>query len=197
MGGKGKDIQMSRLRGRDNNMKRVLLVALISVAAFAICHAESMSYSPRLREGDLLVYTVFREDQDMDIGGTLVKIKDPYESGFLDVMHLTTIVTERFPSQDEEERQFNRSLAVGMKWDQGEGREDNAYCYYVEKKEDVKVPAGIFKGCFKIVYVTCPDDQAWWYCPGIGVVKYEYHHHGTITNILRELKGIGSGKGAI
>jgi len=41
---------------------------------------------------------------------------------------------------------------------------------YVEKIEDVAVPAGTFKKCFKIVYRGIPDETAVWYCPGTGVV---------------------------
>ena len=81
-------------------------------------------------------------------------------------------------------------LKVGAKWGEPEmlKREDNMYCFYVEKMEDVTVLAGTFKDCYKIVYRTLPDDTRWWFCPNMGIVKIESHHHGTITNWLSELK---------
>ena len=69
-------------------------------------------------------------------------------------------------------------------------RGDHMYCHYVEKIEDVIVPAGTFKNCFKVVESTCPDDETEWYCPGVGVVKTMYNHNGTITNVTGELKKI-------
>ncbi|MFH1479247.1 MAG: hypothetical protein ABIG92_05695 [Candidatus Omnitrophota bacterium] len=132
----------------------------------------------------ILVYNELREDQDMSIDGELVEIYSPY----LDDL----VLIKRFSGETREtHKDFNLPLEVGMKWDQlGEGCTDNMYCYYVEKKVDVIVPAGTFKDCFKIVYRTCPDDEGWWYASGVGVVKYEYRHHGTITNITHELKEI-------
>jgi hypothetical protein len=129
-----------------------------------------------------LIYREVVEDQDMIMDGELVKIHNPYNNEAVYIKRLSRQVVG-----DEDGQEFNRPLSVGMKWGQDAWRTDNMYCYYVEKKEDVTVPAGTFKSCFKIVNLTCPDDSTWWYYPGLGVVKYEYHHHGTITNILREL----------
>jgi hypothetical protein len=62
------------------------------------------------------------------------------------------------------------------------------YFSYVEKIEDVTVPAGTFKNCFKIVFRTLPDDTTEWFFPSMGIVRVEYHHHGTIDNWIIELK---------
>lgn len=100
----------------------------------------------------------------------------------------TTFHKEKLLSKEEGLR-YGFPLKVGMKWGEDPEcpRDDNMYCWYVEKMEDVTVPAATFKNCFKIVYYTCPDDSAEWYYPGVGIVKYEYRHHGTITNETREL----------
>ncbi|MBU1147120.1 MAG: hypothetical protein KKD11_02110 [Candidatus Omnitrophica bacterium] len=165
------------------------LSILFTLIAGVSCPAWCLPDSACFRDGNTLVYNEVREDQDMDMDGKLVRIYSPYLNEPVYVKRLTRQIAERIPMQ-EEEKEFNRSLEVGMKWGQDAWRTDNMYCYYVEKKEDITVPAGIFKDCFKIVYMTCPDDSAWWYHPGLGVVKYKYRHHGTITNVTRELEKI-------
>lgn len=81
-------------------------------------------------------------------------------------------------------------LKVGSKWGDADqlNRKDNMYAYYIEGIEDVTVPAGTFEDCYKIVYRTCPDETIEWFCPGVGIVKVKYHHHGTIINYVSELK---------
>ncbi|MBU1887648.1 MAG: hypothetical protein KKB46_00430 [Candidatus Omnitrophica bacterium] len=84
-------------------------------------------------------------------------------------------------------------LKVGVKWAYPDlpdslNREDNMYAYYVEDMEDVTVPAGTFKNCFKIVFRTVPEHIIEWFHPEVGVVKVEYVHHGTVTNWVSELK---------
>lgn len=84
-------------------------------------------------------------------------------------------------------------LQVGLKWGDPESlnREDNMYVFYVEKIEDVTVPAGTFKNCFKIAHYTLPDKTIQWFCPDVGIVRLEYRHHGTIDNLVSELKERG------
>ena len=81
-------------------------------------------------------------------------------------------------------------LQVGLKWGEPESmkRKDNMYVFFVEKIEDVTVPAGTFKNCFKIVYYTLPDETIQWFCPNVGVIRFECRHHGTINNLVSELK---------
>ena len=83
-------------------------------------------------------------------------------------------------------------LQVGSKWGDPESlnRKDKMYFYYVERLEDVTVPAGTFKECFKIIHYTLPDETIQWFCPNVGVVRLEYRHHGTIHNLISELKEI-------
>lgn len=89
-------------------------------------------------------------------------------------------------------------IKVGTKWEDPDlpgmlVREDNMYAYYVEGMEDVTVPAGTFKNCFKIVFRTLPDHTIEWFHPEVGVVKAEYVHHGTVTNWVSELKEFNKG----
>ena len=84
-------------------------------------------------------------------------------------------------------------LQVGSRWGDPESlnRKDNMYVFYVERLEDVTVPAGTFKNCFKIVNYTLPDETIQWFCPNVGIVRLEYHHHGTVDNLVSELKERG------
>ena len=77
---------------------------------------------------------------------------------------------------------------VGNYWaDEGIKREDTYYRYYVEAQEDVNVPAGNFKKCFRIAYRTVGSSEMLWVCPGIGLVAHEYHHNGSIEDYRAEL----------
>lgn len=69
-------------------------------------------------------------------------------------------------------------------------RDDTWYRWQVEAKETITVPAGTFE-CFRLAYRTCPDHQLIWFCPGVGIVKQEYRHHGTITNLYLKLLTYG------
>jgi len=83
-------------------------------------------------------------------------------------------------------------LQVGSKWGDPESleRKDKMYFPYVESLEDITAPAGTFKDCFKIIHHTLPDETAQWFCPNVGIVRLEYRHHGTIDNLISELKEI-------
>jgi|GEM_PF-2252188 len=84
-------------------------------------------------------------------------------------------------------------LQVGSKWGAPESleRKDKMYFYYAEKLEDITSPAGTFKNCLKIVHHTLPDETIQWFCPNVGIVRLEYRHHGTIDNLVSELKERG------
>ena len=84
-------------------------------------------------------------------------------------------------------------LQVGSKWGDSESleRKDKMYFSYVESLEDITAPAGTFKNCFKIIYSTLPDETIQWFCPKVGIVRFEYRHHGTIDNLVSELKERG------
>lgn len=83
-------------------------------------------------------------------------------------------------------------LQIGSKWGDAESlkRTDNMYFFFVEKMEDLTVPAGAFKNCFKIIQRTLPDETIQWFYLGVGIVRLEYRHHGSINNLVSELKEI-------
>ena len=83
-------------------------------------------------------------------------------------------------------------IQVGSRWGDPESlaRKDKMYIFFVEKIEDITVPAGTFKNCFKIVHYTLPDETIQWFCPYVGIVRLEYRHHGPIDNLVSELKKV-------
>jgi hypothetical protein len=78
-------------------------------------------------------------------------------------------------------------LRDGQAWGRDSDRDDTKYEWFVTSEEKVKVPAGPFDACYRIVYQTLPDTTARWICPGVGLVAYEYTHHGTIMHERVEL----------
>jgi hypothetical protein len=63
-------------------------------------------------------------------------------------------------------------------------RDDSMYCWYVE--EVVPADLATVKGAtarslreFKLSFRTNPDDEEMGFAPGIGIVSYDYNHHGT------------------
>ncbi|MDP2938710.1 MAG: hypothetical protein Q8O13_01315 [Candidatus Omnitrophota bacterium] len=181
-------------------VKVPLVILVVLSATFLFCiniSAFSTSHIP-LDKGDMLVYQEELVDQglvyDFEVEHKPIKgyiefyyIYDKYAKEKLKVGRRKTFHKEKLSSKEEGLR-YGFPLKVGLKWDEFDPkRNDNMYCWYVEKMEDVTVPAGVFKDCFKIVYDTCPDTETEWYYPSIGIVKYEYHHHGTITNETKEL----------
>lgn len=92
-------------------------------------------------------------------------------------------------STDSSEVRYRFPLFVGARWGDPVQleRTDLSYFYSVEKQEEVEVPAGKFPDCFWIIYRTRPDHTIEWFYPGVGVVKREYHHHGTVLNMVENL----------
>jgi hypothetical protein len=86
-------------------------------------------------------------------------------------------------------------LEVGQEWfpfgEEWEGLLDDAapgwYVWRVFEEGDVETSAGSFDGCFYLGLMTQPDHALKWFCRGIGFVRTEYHHHGTIDNQYWEL----------
>jgi hypothetical protein len=66
-------------------------------------------------------------------------------------------------------------------------REDDMYCWMVESDE--KTPLRSINGLasakvpvYTLTYRTNPDDTQMEVSPGIGIVAYHYHHHGTTAD---------------
>ena len=176
----------------------VVLVVLAVIFIFSINISAFSTTQLPLNKGDMLVYQEELVDQglvyDFEVNHKPIKgyiefyeIYNKYANEKVRVGKRKTFHKEKLLLKEEGLR-YGFPLKVGLKWDESDlKRGDNMYCWYVEKIENVTVPAGIFKDCFKIVFDTCPDTETEWYCPGVGIVKYEYRHHGTITNETKEL----------
>lgn len=91
-------------------------------------------------------------------------------------------------------------LYVGASWGAvGTRVPEHWYEWYVEEQEDVDMPAGHLTGCYRLVFRTNPDDTTCWFCPGVGLARLRYRHHGSVHNEDWELlsyPGMASGEPA-
>jgi hypothetical protein len=86
-------------------------------------------------------------------------------------------------------------LEVDQEWDAfGDLAKDfsNVYFWHVVSREEVTVPAGHYENCFQLQLWTNPDHTINWFCPGTGIVRWEYHHHGTPDHRYWELLSTGA-----
>jgi hypothetical protein len=93
---------------------------------------------------------------------------------------------EKFLAEDN--LLFRWPLKQGMKFGDAESvrRDDGHYCWVVATQETKKL--GHIQGVsaksaevFLLQYVTNPDDTGMEISPGIGILNYQYHHHGTVA----------------
>lgn len=167
-----------------------LFLILVLMTGYACADNVAQSRYP-VRKGDVLVFERTYEEQD-DKENIVVYNAEGNEP--VRIKRTVTLKNVKIKKVDNGMK-YGFPLKVGLQWDcDREGKrspDDHSYCSYVEKSHEVvAVPAGVFEGCFKIVYATAPDTQTDWYCPGIGVVKSEYVHHGTLINETVVLKRI-------
>jgi len=80
-------------------------------------------------------------------------------------------------------------LAKGKKFCGAEGmqRTDDHYCWVAGPPRaallaDVKGVSPGKRIAYRVEYFTNPDDDEFDFVPGIGMVSYEYHHHGTTAD---------------
>lgn len=66
-------------------------------------------------------------------------------------------------------------------------RADSDYQWLVDAEGSVETPAGRFTDCYRLIYTTLPDHLLRWVCRGVGLVAWEYHHHGTVEDYRAEL----------
>jgi hypothetical protein len=94
---------------------------------------------------------------------------------------------DKFLSEDN--LLFRWPLKKGMKFGDPESirRDDDRYCWVVATQETKNLPD--IKGLpsrstevFLLQYVTNPDDTEMEISPGIGILSYQYHHHGTVAD---------------
>jgi hypothetical protein len=84
---------------------------------------------------------------------------------------------------------FRWPLKKGMRFGDEETlrRDDGHYCWIVATQETKKLAE--IKGLsprsaevFLLQYLTNPDDTEMEVSPGIGILSYQYHHHGTVAD---------------
>jgi hypothetical protein len=88
-------------------------------------------------------------------------------------------------------------LAQGKKFcgPENMARSDGHYCWIVESSESIsldELTGGVVRGpgtSYRLRYVTNPDDIAFDFVPGVGLTRYEYHHHGTVADTELRLSG--------
>lgn len=83
---------------------------------------------------------------------------------------------------------FRWPLKKGMKFGDPESlrRPDDRYCWVVatQQRKILKEIRGIPPKpaeVFLLQFVTNPDDEQMELSPGIGILSYQYHHHGTVA----------------
>lgn len=84
---------------------------------------------------------------------------------------------------------FRWPLKEGMKFGDAESlkRDDGEYCWRVAERSNgdftrIKGAPSRKGEVFELAFVTNPDDSRMQVSHGIGIVRYAYHHHGTIAN---------------
>lgn len=66
-------------------------------------------------------------------------------------------------------------------------RDDDMYCWVVSSVDrvslnDVKGLQPGTREAYEIRFATNPDDLTYTFVPGVGIISYEYHHHGTVAD---------------
>jgi|HubBroStandDraft_4_1064222.scaffolds.fasta_scaffold49537_2 hypothetical protein len=84
---------------------------------------------------------------------------------------------------------FRWPLKKGMKFGDAESvrRDDDHYCWVVatqetKKLDDIKGLPSRSADVFLLQYITNPDGTEMEISPGIGILSYQYHHHGTVAD---------------
>ena len=78
-------------------------------------------------------------------------------------------------------------LAKGHRWPADTARDDNLYCWSVEDTWEAPVRAGgtsasVVQAHFVVAYRTLSDDQSFEIVPGVGITRYVFGHHGTVSS---------------
>jgi hypothetical protein len=84
---------------------------------------------------------------------------------------------------------FRWPLKTGMKFGDAESvnRGDGKYCWAVTRQEKknlsgIKGTSSPDAEAFLLRYLTNPDETQLEVSPGVGILSYEYHHHGTTAD---------------
>jgi hypothetical protein len=89
---------------------------------------------------------------------------------------------------------FQRPLRQGAKFcdEEAKKRDDNMYCWVVaevakKKLQSVKGAPVDDQAVFQMQYRTLPDDTTMELVLGVGLLSYEYHHHGSVADTELQL----------
>lgn len=144
-------------------------------------------------KGNLLTYKIVGAKDNADKGvklyhlgtfteGTMGKV-DYYFQNEEGLFYYDTLKSE------EPITALKYPLEEGTEWTYGEG--DTAINFKVLGKEEVSVPAGDFKDCFKIEFKPVSGTLIMneWFCPQVGFVKYEITREIEVTPEDEEKEG--------
>jgi hypothetical protein len=101
-------------------------------------------------------------------------------------------VFDRFMVEDNYFLQWPLHQGAKFCGEEAEKRDDGMYCWVVaaattKKLEPVKGMPGGDQSVFQLQYRTLPDDTTVEVIPGIGLLSYQYHHHGTVADTELQL----------
>ena len=90
-------------------------------------------------------------------------------------------------------------LANGKRWAFDPARADLWYCWYVEDEElrtyaAPGLPTHEKAQTWTVVYRSAPDHQIFKIAEGVGIVGYEFGHHGTVASAKVALSGMKSAR---
>jgi hypothetical protein len=100
----------------------------------------------------------------------------------------------------EENEILDFPLTIGKRFAGDLTRQDNWYCWYVEQAQKIKldnikrlnVTSKVSQ--YQLVYRTLPDHQIIDFVPNIGITRYIYVHHGTVSEADLKLVEFHLGK---
>jgi hypothetical protein len=104
-------------------------------------------------------------------GGALTVVDDPERFGRL--------LAGASAEPDDPRAAIVFPLRDGQRWGAAEmlARGDGLYISTVEAAQVVRLPGGSI-AAFPVRFRTLPDQVTSWYAPGLGLVRWEYVHHG-------------------
>jgi len=161
-----------------------------------------MSVNKVIRNKDLVaaIVTGFPADLDFSAGAAVPQpwlILQDTKHNFFHVNLGPNYDLTKFDGADPSFARFMDTDALLFQWPlrkgakfcdfEAKGREDNMYCWVVSQ-ETIKPEISI-KGAptsklqvFALQYRSLPDDTTMELVPGLGLLSYEYHHHGTVAD---------------
>jgi hypothetical protein len=161
-----------------------------------------MSVNKVIRRNDLVaaIVTGFPADLDFSAGAAVPLpwlILQDAKHNFFHVNLGPNYDLTKFDAPDPSFTNFMDTDALLFQWplrkgakfcdDEAKAREDNMYCWVVSQettKPEISIkgaPRGKLQ-VFVLQYRSLPDDTTMELVPGLGLLSYEYHHHGTVAD---------------